>query len=327
MQRRTFIKAVGATLVYPFSVHAQPTNPLRRVGILTSLAENDPEAKSRFGALVSSLQKLGWVEGRNLQIEYRRGTGGTLRKSLADELVVLQPDVLIGTSTASLRALQQATTSIPTVFISVSDPVNDGFVASLAQPGGNITGFASTEPQMAGKWYELLKAVAPHITQALILFNPNTAPHSLYMEPLTALAPSFGLKAVPSPVQSAADIEAAFAALEGRAGWGVVAMPDSFLFIHRDKISNLAALRRVPAVFALRSHVASGGLISYGVDVLDQYARAATYIDRILKGEKPSNLPVQLPTEFETAINLKAAKALGLEVPGSILAQADEVLE
>jgi putative ABC transport system substrate-binding protein len=327
MKRREFIVAFSSAVAWSFGTHAQQTERIRRIGILTSLAENDPEAKSRFGTLVQSLQKLGWVEGRNLQIEYRRGTGGTLRKSLAEELLTTQPDVLIGTSTASLRALQQATNIVPIVFITVSDPVGDGFVASLAQPGGNITGFASTDPQMTGKWYELLKAIAPHVSKVLILFNPTTAPHSLYLEPLEQQAPSFGLEAVPAPVQTSAAIEAAMAMVKDGASWGVLTMPDSFLFIHRDQIANLAARHRVAAIHALRAHVASGGLISYGVDVLAQYAQAAAYIDRLLKGEKPSSLPVQLPNTFETVVNLKTAKALGLEIPASILAQADEIIE
>jgi putative ABC transport system substrate-binding protein len=327
MRRREFIAALGSASLCALGARAQQSERVRRIGILTSLAENDPEAKSRFGAFVQGLQKVGWVEGRNLQIEYRRGSGGGVGKNLADELVNSQPDILIGTSTVSLRALQQATRTIPIVFVGVSDPVSDGFVMSLAHPGGNITGFASTEPQMAGKWYELLKAVAPHISKVLILFNPNTAPHSLYMEPLRTSASSFGLEAIPAPVRTSADIEAAMAPIGDGTGWGVVAMPDSFLFVHRSQVSNLAAHHRVPAVYALRSHVMSGGLIPYGVDVLEQYAQAATYTDCILKGEKPNNLPVQLPTKFELVVNLKTATALGLTIPPSLLARADEVIE
>ncbi len=323
MRRRTFIGLLAGGIA-PLPARAQP---VRRIGILTSLAENDPEGKSRFGRLAQSLEGLGWAEGRNLQIAYRRGTGGALRRTLADELLARQPDLLIGTSTASLRILQQASNSVPILFIGVSDPVSDGFVASLAQPGGNITGFASTEPRMAFKWYELLRAVAPRTTRTLVLFNPDTAPHSLYMEPLKSSASTFGLEAVPAPVRTSAEIEAALAPVGGRGGWGLVAMPDSFLFVHRGQVAAMAARQGLPAVYALRSHVASGGLISYGVDVLDQYARAATYVDRILRGEKPSNLPVQLPTKFETAVNLRTAKALGIEVPDALLIQADEVIE
>jgi putative ABC transport system substrate-binding protein len=226
-----------------------------------------------------------------------------------------------------LKALQQATRTIPIVFMGVSDPVRDGFVASLAQPGGNITGFSTTEPGMVDKWYELLKGVAPETTTALILFNPNTAPHSLYLERLKAAAPSFGLEATPAPVQTSADIEGALSRVSGDVGWGMISMPGSFLWFYRQQVSNLAAQHRVPAVYPLRAHATSGGLISYGADFPDLWARAATYIDRILKGEKPSDLPVQGPVTFETVVNLQAAKALGLVVPDTVLVQADEIIE
>jgi putative ABC transport system substrate-binding protein len=327
MRRREFIAACGSAVLWPFSARAQQPARIRRIGLLTSGSENDPEAKRYFGALAQGLQKLGWVESRNFQFEIRRATGGVIAQALADDLMKSQPDILVGASTAGLRVLQQATRAIPIVFIGVSDPVRDGFVASLARPGGNITGFSSTEPGMVDKWYELLKSVAPQITKVLILFNPNTAPHSLYLERLKAAAPSFGLEAVPAPVQTSADIEGALARGGDNGSWGMVSMPDSFLWFHRQQVSDLAAQHRVPAVYPLRAHATSGGLISYGIDFPDLWARAATYIDRILRGEKPSDLPVQGPVTFETVVNFKAAKALGLVVPDAVLAQADEVIE
>jgi putative ABC transport system substrate-binding protein len=211
--------------------------------------------------------------------------------------------------------------------MNVSDPVRAGLVASLGRPGGNITGFTTYEPTMAGKWLELLKAVAPYLSKVLILFNPDTAPHHLYMEPLKVGAPSLGLEAVPAPVQTSADIEVALTRIGESREWGMVALPDPFLYVHRDHISYLAARYRVPSVYPYGYHVTNGGLISHGVDQIDQYAQAAAYIDRILRGEKPGDLPVQAPVKFETIINLKAARALGLEVPDTILAQADEVIE
>ncbi|MBL0407877.1 ABC transporter substrate-binding protein [Microvirga aerilata] len=327
MRRREFIAACGSAVLWSFGARAQQPDRLRRIGVLTSGSENDPESKRYFGSLVQGLQKLGWIEGRNFQFEIRRATGGVITKELADDLARLQLDVLIGASTAGLRMLQQATRTIPIVFIGVSDPVRDGFVASLARPSGNITGFSSTEPSMVDKWYELLKGIAPQTAKALILFNPNTAPQSLYLERLKATAPSFGLEAIPAPVQTSADIESALSRVSGDEGWGMVSMPDSFLWVHRQQVSNLAAQHRVPAIYPLRAHATSGGLISYGVDFVDLWARAATYIDRILKGERPSDLSVQRPVTFETVVNLKAAKALGLVVPDAVLVQADEIIE
>ncbi len=327
MRRREFMAALGSIPLCAIGTRAQPPDRIRRIGWLTASAENDPLAKRYFGAVAQGLQKLGWVEGRNFQIEYRRPHGGVITKDIADEIVRAQPDILVGGSTASLKVLQQATRTIPILFMNVSDPVRAGLVASLGRPGGNITGFTTYEPTMTGKWLELLKAVAPHLSKVLILFNPNTAPHHLYTEPLKAGAPSFGLEAVPAPVQTSADIEVALARTDESGGWGMVALPDPFLYVHRDQISNLAARYRVPAVYPYRYHVTNGGLISHGVDQIDQYAQAATYVDRILRGEKPGDLPVQAPVKFETIINLKVARALGLEVPDTILAQADEVIE
>jgi putative ABC transport system substrate-binding protein len=331
MRRRDFIAALGGAALGPFGALAQQAQRQRRIGYLTAAAENDPEGIRNVDALVKGLANLGWTEGRNLQFEVRRATAGVITKDFAENLVRSQPDVLIAPSTVALKLLHQATGTIPIVFIGVSDPISDGVVASLARPGGNITGFISTEPKMVDKWYELLKAIAPQVTRALILFNPKTAPYGLYEERLRTAAPSFGLEAVPAPVQTPADIEGALSQAGESGGygggWGMVSMPDSFLWVHRDRLSDLAARHRVPAVYPLRAHAMSGGLISYGMDFRDLHGRAANYVDRILKGEKPGELPVQAPVNFETAVNLKAAKVLGLEVPDSVLAQADEVIE
>jgi putative ABC transport system substrate-binding protein len=327
MRRREFIAVLGSASLCALRVHAQPIERTRRIGLLSSAPENDPVSKRLIDALVQELQRLGWVEGRDFRIDIRRSASGVATQDLADALVSLQPDILIGSSTVGLRVLQKATRTIPIVFIGVSDPVSDGFVTSLAKPGGNITGLSSTEPKMTSKWYEILKATAPQVRRVLILFNPNTAPHSLYLEPLKAEAPSFGFEAVPAPVQTNAEIGGALSRAGDSKDWGMVAMPDSFLWFHRQHIADLAARYRLPAVYALRAHVASGGLISYGYDQLDLFTRAASYVDRIFRGEKPSDLPVQQPVKFETAINLKAAKALGLEIPDSLLVQADEVIE
>ena len=327
MRRREFIAALASASLYAAGGHAQQFERIRRIGLLSSAAANDPEGQRYVGVFVQGLRSLGWVEGRNFQFEVRRATGGTLTQDLADDLVRSQPDVIMASSTVGVRVLQQATRTIPIVFMGVSDPVRDGFVSSLAKPGGNVTGFSSTEPGMTAKWYQLLKGVAPRVTKVLILYNPNTAPHSLYLEPLKAQAPSFGFEAVSAPVQTRADIEAILARDGENGGWGMISMPDSFLWFHRQQIADLAARYRVPAVYPLRIHVLSGGLISYGADFADLWARAPTYVDRILRGEKPSDLPVQQPAKFETTINLKVARALGLEVPHLIAAQADEVIE
>jgi putative ABC transport system substrate-binding protein len=328
MRRREFLALLGALgSAWPLIVQAQQSERVRRIGLLSAAAANDPEGQRYRGALVQGLQKLGWIEDRNFQIEVRRATGGTTTQDLADDLVRAQPDVIIAPSTVGVKLLQQATRTIPIVFINVSDPVRDGFVASLARPGGNITGVSSTEPAMTGKWYELLKAIAPQTTRALILFNPNTAPHSLYLEPLKTEAPSFRLEAVPAPVLTRADIEGALAQASGSAGWGMISLPDSFLWFHRQLIADLAAQHRIPAVYPLRAHALSGGLVSYGADFVDQWARAASYIDRILKGERAADLPIQTPVKFETIVNLRTARALGLQVPDLLLAGADEIIE
>jgi putative ABC transport system substrate-binding protein len=229
MRRREFIAVLGSASLCPVGVLAQPTGRTRRIGLLSSAPENDPLSKRIIGAFVQELQRLGWVEGQDFRIDIRRGASGVVTQDLADALVSLQPDVLIGSSTVGLRVLQKATRTIPTVFIGVSDPVTDGFVASFAKPGGNITGFSSTEPKMTSKWYELLKATAPQVKRVLILFNPNTAPHSLYLEPLKAEAPSFGFEAVPAPVQTNAEIDGALSRAGDSKEWGMVAMPDSYL--------------------------------------------------------------------------------------------------
>jgi ABC-type uncharacterized transport system substrate-binding protein len=328
MKRRQFITLLGGAAAWPATARAQQPDRVRRVGLLTSFAADDPEARARVAAFMEGLQALGWVEHRNVRVDYRWSAGDaeTIRRHAA-ELVALAPDVILSQSTPALAALQKATRTIPIVFVSVSDPVGDGLVASLAKPGGNITGFSNYEPTLAGKWLELVREVAARVERIAILFHPGTAPHSIFLPPMEAAASSLAVKLIPARVHNNTEIESAIATLGREPGGGLFAMPDSFTNVHRKSIISSAALHRVPAIYAFRFWAADGGLMTYGVDVRDQYQRAASYVDRIFKGEKPADLPVQQPTKFELAINLKTAKALGLEVPPTVLARADEVIE
>jgi ABC-type uncharacterized transport system substrate-binding protein len=328
MKRRQFITLLGGAAAWPATARAQQPDRVRRVGLLTSFAADDPEARARVAAFMEGLQALGWVEHRNVRVDYRWSAGDaeTIRRHAA-ELVALAPDVILSQSTPALAALQKATRTIPIVFVSVSDPVGDGLVASLAKPGGNITGFSNYEPTLAGKWLELVREVAARVERIAILFHPGTAPHSIFLPPMEAAASSLAVKLIPARVHNNTEIESAIATLGREPGGGLFAMPDSFTNVHRKSIIASAALHRVPAIYAFRFWAADGGLMTYGVDVRDQYRRAASYVDRIFKGEKPADLPVQQPTKFELAINLKTAKALGLEVPPTVLARADEVIE
>jgi ABC-type uncharacterized transport system substrate-binding protein len=328
MKRRQFITLLGGAAAWPATARAQQPDRVRRVGLLTSFAADDPEARARVAAFMEGLQALGWVEHRNVRVDYRWSAGDaeTIRRHAA-ELVALAPDVILSQSTPALAALQKATRTIPIVFVSVSDPVGDGLVASLAKPGGNITGFSNYEPTLAGKWLELVREVAARVERIAVLFHPGTAPHSIFLPPMEAAASSLAVKLIPARVHNNTEIESAIATLGREPGGGLFAMPDSFTNVHRKSIIASAALHRVPAIYAFRFWAADGGLMTYGVDVRDQYRRAASYVDRIFKGEKPADLPVQQPTKFELAINLKTAKALGLEVPPTVLARADEVIE
>jgi putative tryptophan/tyrosine transport system substrate-binding protein len=329
MRRREFVAAVGATVVWPLTVHAQQTERMRRIGVLTPYSENDPVARAQFNAFVQGLAELGWSEGRNLRMDVRWAAGDLERvRMYAKELVMLQPDVILVDSTPQTAALQRETRTIPIVFVVVSDPVGSGFVAGLPRPGGNMTGFSNQDPTMGGKWVELLKEIAPNLSRVAAVYNPETAPfvRSYYLPPFEAAARSLKIEPIVALVHSDAEIETAITSL-GRESGGVVIMPDAFLNSHRATIISLAARNKVPAVSQTSFITRDGGLISYGPDLADLYRRGAGYVDRILRGARPSDLPVQLPAKFEMAVNVKTAKTLGLTVPPSLLARADEVIE
>jgi putative tryptophan/tyrosine transport system substrate-binding protein len=329
VKRREFITLLGgAAATWPLAARAQQPNPVRRIGVLMGIGQSDSEGRARVGALRQGLEQLDLKDGQNLHFEYRWGAGdGNKIRSYAAELVALAPDVILATNTPTVRALQQLTRTISIVFVSVSDPVSDGFVTSLSKPGGNITGFSTYEPSMGGKWLQFLKAVAPDVVRVAAIFNPETAAHSLYLPSLESVAPSLGVKIVSAPVRDPNGIQALFSSLVRERGDGLVTIPDSFTVVHRAKITQLAEQHRLPAIYALLPFAQSGGLLTYGTDTISQYRQAASYIDRILKGERPSDLPVVQPTKLSLVINLKTAKAIGIAVPDSLLALADEVIE
>ena len=329
MKRREFITLLGgAAAAWPLSAQAQQGDRVRRIGVLMGQAANDPEGQARIAAFLQGLQELGWSVGRNVRIDIRWSAGNADdTRKYAAELVAFAPHVILSSGTPAVAALQQATRTVPTVFTVVADPVGAGFVDSMARPGGNATGFISLEYGLAGKWLELLKEIAPGTTQAAILRDPaNTAGIGQFAAIRTA-APSFGVEVSPINVRDAGEIERAVAAFARTANSGLIITGSPLTALHRDLITTLAARHKLPAVYPNRFYVADGGLICYGPDLVDQHRRAAAYVDRILKGEKPADLPVQAPTKYELAINLKTAKALGLEVPPTLLARADEVIE
>jgi putative ABC transport system substrate-binding protein len=325
-RREVLVGTVAAVAGLPVRALAQGAK-LRRLAILSAWDPKDATWSARLDLLRSGLASRGWAESRTLQIDVGRAESDRTLDQVAQALVGSAPDVLFTSGTFGLRALQRATSTIPIVFVSVADPVTDGFVASLAQPGGNITGFSNYEPHLAGKWLELLKQLAPDVVRALIVFNPESAPHSLFLEPLKAGGPPLGLAMEPVPIRSLGELEAALAGRRGMTGTGVIAMPDTFISVNRHRVVDLMEHYRVPAIYYFSIFVEAGGLLSYGVDVTPQYSGAAAYIDRILRGETPARLPVQAPTKFDLAINLKSARSLGLVVPPSLLARADEVIE
>jgi putative ABC transport system substrate-binding protein len=329
MIRRDFITLiVGATAAWPLAAHAQQSDRVRRIGVLMSLTKADPEDEQRRAVLQQGLHELGWTEDRNIKIEYRWFAGEPTRaREMAKELVALKPDVILTTATPGLMAVGQETRTIPIVFVAVSDPVGQGFVASLARPGGNATGFSYFEFPTVGKVLEILKQIAPEIAQVMLLFNPDTLSYIPFVRALDPIAPSLGAQLIKSPVRNAGEIETAIAATARQGGGGLMVLPDSFTNVHRDVIVGLAARYRVPAAYTVHSFATAGGLMSYSVDISDLYRRAVPYVDRILKGANPADLPVQQPTKFEFVLNLKAAKALGLEIPPTLVARADEVIE
>jgi putative ABC transport system substrate-binding protein len=327
--RRAFITLLGgAAAVWPLAARAQQGERVRRVGVLQATAENDPEIQARDKAFRQGLAALGWMEGRNILIDYRYAAGDAARiKAFAAEIVSAGPDVILASSTPVVAALRQGN-PLPIVFVQVTDPIDQGFIASLARPGGNLTGFTTFEPAMGSKWLETLKEIAPGVARVALMFNPDTAPFGrVFWQPVRDAASSFDVKPIQAPFRDAGEIEYAIEALARDGNGGLVVLPDISTTNHRDLIIALAARHRLPAVYPYRYFATNGGLVSYGSDVADVYRRAASYVDRILKGEKPSALPVQAPVKFELVINLKTAKALGLEVPPSLLARADEVIE
>jgi putative ABC transport system substrate-binding protein len=328
MRRREFIAGLGSAAAWPVVARAQPGDRVRHIGVLMAFDENDPLAKLRLFTLTQTLAGLGWTDGRNVQMDLRWGGGDTDRtRALAHELVGLQPDIIVAGGSPAAAALQRETRTIPIIFASVSDPVASGIIARLDLPGGNITGFATQEASLGGKWLELLMEIAPELKRVAIMFNPDTAPVSSFTPSFEMAARSLKVAPVMAPVRGDVEIETAINALGRERRGGLVVVPDVFMDVHRALIMSEAARNHVPAVYPNSAYTKGGGLLSYGVELVDAFRRAATYVDRILRGAKPAELPVQLPTKFEMAVNLKTAKALGLAVPQSILLRADEVIE
>ena len=329
MKRREFLGVLGGAASWPLAARAQQSDRVRRIGVLMGYAESDAEGQAYVAIFREGLQKLGWAEDRNFQIDIRWATSDPEAvQRLAKELVALQPDVILSPTTPTTAALLQQTRTIPIIFAIVSDPVGSGFVASFAKPGGNVTGFIILEPTLAGKWLELLKEIAPRIARVALLFNPATAPYAeYYLNPFKAAAASFAVEAIVAPVHDMSELESAVGVQAREPNGALIVIPDSFMTTHRAEITSLAARHRLPAVYPFRHYTEIGGLLSYGNDQRDNFRRAATYADRILKGEKPSELPIQAPVKFELVINLKTAKTLGLTVPPTLLSRADAVIE
>jgi len=330
MRRREFITLLGGTAVaWPLAARAQQGERVRRIGVLAAYAENDPEAQARVVAFRQALQGLGWTEGRNIAMEYRWGAGDAGRaRTFVAELVSLKPDVILAHGTPALTALYEATRTIPVVFVSVIDPVGAGTVQSLARPGANITGFSTFEPEIGGKWLELLKQIAPGLKRVAGVSDPAFKGFAGVWRAIEAMAPRFGVQVTSVSFQAPTDdLESAVAAFAREEGAGLIVVPTALNALHRHRIFSVAAQNRLPAIYAFRFYATDGGLMSYGIDTVDLFRRGASYVDRILKGENPGALPVQAPTKFELVINLRTAKALGLDVPVQLQQLADEVIE
>jgi putative ABC transport system substrate-binding protein len=329
MRRREFIAAIGSVAAWPVVARAQQGDRVRRIGVLQGGGENDPAQKRRLTAFTQALADLGWIDGSNVRMDVR-WIGGDINRSraLAQELVGLQPDIILTNGLPATVAVRRETPTIPIVFSNVGDPVAGGIVARLDRPSENITGFAIFESSLGGKWLQLLSEIAPGVRRATVMFNPDTSPDiSRYMRSLETAAQSLKIAPIFAPIYSEGEIETAIIALGREPGGGLVVIPGGFLSVHRASIISAAARNNLPAVYSTSDFARDGGLLSYGVDQIDTNRRAASYVDRILRGTKPAELPVQLPTKFEMAVNLKTAKALGLTVPQSILLRADEVIE
>ena len=328
MQRREFITLLGGAVALPLAARAQDSERMRRLGVLMPGTADDAEYQARMAAFLQGLQQLGWSDGRNVRIDIRYAAGdANLIRKYAAELIALAPDVILASSSVAVVALQQATRSAPIVFVAVVDPVGSGFVASLARPGGNTTGFTNFEYGLSGKWLELLKEIAPGMTRAAVLRDAASPAEIGMLAALQSAAPSFGVDLSPIGMRDAGEIEREITAFTRGSNGGLIVLGSALANTHRELIIVLTAQRRLPAVYPDRIFVTSGGLISYGPDRTDQIRRAAAYVDRILKGEKPADLPVQAPTKYELAVNLKTAKAIGLTIPQAVLARADEVIE
>jgi putative ABC transport system substrate-binding protein len=329
MRRRDFISAIVGVAAWPVAARAQQPGQVRRIGVLMGYAERDLEAQAWVAAFVQGFKALGWIVGRNVSIDYRFGAGDADRmRAYANELVGLKPAVILAESSPATAALLQATRTIPIVFVNVFAPIGQRFVSNLARPGGNITGFSSIEPEMGGKWFGLLKEVAPHLARIAVIYNLKTGPFSpLFLDAIEKAASSFALKPIAIPIHDTADIERSISAFAHDLNGGLIVLPSTFLVAHRKLIFEKAVQHRLPAIYGFRFFAVDGGLMSYGVDVPDLFRRSASYVDRILKGEKPGDLPVQAPIKYQLVINLKTAKAIGLEVPPTLLTRADEVIE
>jgi putative tryptophan/tyrosine transport system substrate-binding protein len=330
MKRREFIALLGgaAASAWPLAARAQQGDRARAIGVLMNLAADDAEGRARIAEFLQGLQQLGWTDGRNVRMHYRWAAGDASHfQRYAEELLALAPDVILASATPSVQALQRATRTVPIVFVSVTDPVGAGFVQSLARPGGNTTGFLQFEFGLSGKWLELLKQVAPDVTRAAVLRDPDVGTGTTQFAVIQAMAPLLRVEVNPVNVRDPSEIRRAVEAFARFPNGGMIVTASALAVRHRDLITMLAARHRLPAVYPFRYFVTAGGLICYGPDELEQYRQAAGYVDRLLRGEKPADLPIQAPTKYELAINLKAAKAIDLDVPPSLLARADEVIE
>jgi putative tryptophan/tyrosine transport system substrate-binding protein len=330
MKRREFITLLGCAAAWPLAARAQQGERMRQIGVLMAYAESDREGgQALIAAFREGLQKLGWAEGQNIRIDTRWAVSDVeAMQRFANELIALQPDLILSGNTPTTASLLQQTHTIPIIFVSVSDPVGSGFVANFARPSGNVTGFTNIEPTIAGKWLELLKELAPRVNRVAFLFNPATATYAkYYLNPFKTAALSFGVEALVAPVHDTSELASVVAAQAREPNGGLIVMTDIFMNVHRAEITSLASRYRLPAVYPYRFYTEVGGLLSYGNDQIDNYRRAASYVDRILKGAKPSDLPVQAPVKFELVINLKTAKELGIDVPLQLQQRADEVIE
>jgi ABC-type uncharacterized transport system substrate-binding protein len=328
MRRRQFITLIGGAAAWPLAARAQQGERQRRVAVLMNLAADDPEAPVRLAAFLDGLQQLGWSDGRNVRVETRWGANNPERsRNHVAELIALAPDVVLAAASPAVAALLQASRTVPIVFTLVGDPVGSGFVASLARPGGNATGFTLFEYGLSVKWLQLLKQIAPGVTGAAVFRDPAVASAIGQLGALQAVAPSLGVELSPVDVRDVGELERAVATFVPRPNMGLIVLPGGLMAARRDVVLAAAARHRLPAVYPYRYYVTSGGLACYGPDTVDQFRQAAGYVDRILRGEKPGELPVQAPTRYKMVINLKAARALGLEIPPTLLARADEVIE